>query len=137
MSDATELALRALRNRDRSRRDIEERLERAGIAEDERVRTLDDLSAAGLLSDDRFAHERGQQLAKRNASDALIRSDLRRHGIDAEVVEEIVDGLDPEEERAAEIFRRRGGGERALRYLAGKGFTRDSLASLADDDPVH
>ncbi|MDP9490600.1 MAG: RecX family transcriptional regulator [Actinomycetota bacterium] len=137
MSDATELALRALRHRDRSRRDIENRLERAGIAEDERARALDDLSAAGLLSDDRFAHERAQQLAKRNASNALIRSDLRHHGIAAEVVEEVVDGLEPEEERAAGIFRQRGGGDRALRYLAGKGFARDSLESLTDDDPVH
>ena len=137
MSDATELALRALRHRDRSRRDLEDRLERAGIAEEERARALDDLSAAGLLSDDRFAHERAKQLAKRNASNTLIRADLRRHGIDAEVVEEIVDGLESEAERAAGIFRQRGGGDRALRYLAGKGFARDSLDSLADDDPVH
>lgn len=133
MSEATELALRALRHRDRSRRDLEDRLERAGIAEDERARALDDLSAAGLLSDDRFAHERAQQLARRSAGDTLIRADLRRHGIPDELLSEVVAQLEPEPERAARIFQQRGGGDRALRYLAGKGFSRDSVESLGDD----
>ncbi len=133
MPDATEVALRALRHRDRSRRDLEARLERAGIGEEERSQALDDLSAAGLLADDRFAHERAQQLARRNAGDRLIRADLRRHGIPDEIVSEVIAELEPEQERAARIFQLRGGGDRALRYLAGKGFARDSMESLSDD----
>ena len=130
MTEATELALRALRHRERSRRDLEERLERAGIPADERTQTLDELAAAGLVSDDRFAHERARSLAERSGSDALIREDLRRHGIPDEVVAQAMDGLEPESERAGRIFDRRGGGERALRYLAGKGFSRESIESL-------
>jgi len=129
-TEATEVALRALRHRDRSRQDLEERLARAGIAPEERGVALDQLADAGLVSDDRFAQERAQQLARRNASDAAIRGDLRRHGIAGDVVEAAVGGLQPEEQRAAEIFRQRGAGERALRYLAGKGFARDSLECL-------
>jgi regulatory protein len=131
VSEATEVALRALRHRDRSRRDLEQRLERAGVPAEEREHALDELTASGLLSDDRFARERARGLAARNGSDAVIRSDLRRHGIDAELVSEAMDGLEPEEERAARIFAQRGGGERALRYLAGKGFAREALEPLA------
>ena len=130
MSEAKELALRALSHRDRSRRELEQRLQRAGVPEDERDATLDVLAETGLQSDARFAEARARGLASKNAGDLLIRSDLRRHGIDPELAAEILDGLQPEPERAARIFERRGGGERALRYLAGKGFARDSLERL-------
>jgi len=134
--EASEVALRALRHRDRSRQDLEERLRLAGIPPDEREEALDDLAAAGLLSDDRFAQERARSLADRNAGDALIRGDLRRHGITDEVISGALEELDAEQERAARIFQRRGSGDRALRYLAGKGFARDSLESLTAGDPV-
>ena len=135
-TEATEVALRALRHRDRSRQDLEERLARAGISPDEREEALDGLVAAGLLSNERFAHERARSLADRNAGDALIRGDLRRHGIPEEILEAALDGLEPETKRAIRIFERRGGGDRALRYLTGKGFARDSLEALTAGDPL-
>ncbi|HEY7708336.1 MAG TPA: RecX family transcriptional regulator [Gaiellaceae bacterium] len=133
MAEARELALRALNHRDRSRRELERRLERAGISADERVATLDELADCGLLSDERFAEARARGLASKNGSDSLIRNDLRRHGIDADVIDTLVEGLEPESERAARIFRRRGGDDRALRYLSSKGFCRESIESLVDD----
>jgi regulatory protein len=135
-SEATELALRALRHRDRSRQELEERLKLAGIPPDQREEALDGLAEAGLLSDERFAQQRASSLANRNSGDALIRGDLRRHGIDDEVVTAVVAELEPESERAARIFHRRGGGDRALRYLTGKGFRRESLELLAAGYPV-
>jgi regulatory protein len=134
VAEARELALRALNHRDRSRRELERRLDRAGVPADERDETLDALADSGLLSDERFAEARARGLAAKNASDRLIRDDLRRHGIDPDLVTQILDGLDPESERARRIFLRRGEGERALRYLAGKGFSRDSLEALAGDE---
>jgi regulatory protein len=136
VSEATELALRALRHRDRSRHDLEERLERAGIPAAEREEALDELTGSGLLSDARFATERARSLAARNAGDAFILADLRRHGIPDDVAAEALDELDAESERAAAIFHRRGGGERARRYLGGKGFSRESLESLFSGDPI-
>jgi regulatory protein len=135
-TEATEAALRALRHRDRSRQDLDERLKLAGIPAEERDEALDGLVAAGLLSDDRFAQQRARSLADRNAGDALIRGDLRRHGITDEVISATLADLEAESERAARAFQRRGGGDRALRYLAGKGFARESLESLACGDPV-
>ncbi len=133
MSDATELALRALRHRDRSRQDLEERLARAGVPEGERAETLDELVSSGLVSDARFARERARSLAARSGGDSFIRADLRRHGIPDDVATEALEELDPESDRAARIFLQRGSGERALRYLAGKGFSRESLEGLSAD----
>src|SRR5829696_6945674 len=95
--------------------------------------TAEGNGTAGLLSDARFAEARARGLAAKNGSDSLIRNDLRRHGIDREEIAEILEGLEGEAERAARIFERRGGGDRALRYLAVKGFSRESLEPLIDD----
>ena len=130
MPEARELALRALSHRDRSRRELELRLGRAGIPAEECDEALDELAAAGLLSDTRFAEARARGLAAKNASDSLIRNELRRQGIDREAIAEVLEGLEGEPERAARIFERRGGDDRALRYLAAKGFSRESLEPL-------
>ena len=133
MPQARELALRALSHRDRSRRELELRLERAGIPAEELDEALDELAAAGLQWDAGFAEARARGLAAKNGSDSLIRNDLRRHGIHREEIAKILEGLEREPERAARIFERRGGGDRALRYLAAKGFSRESLDQLIDD----
>jgi regulatory protein len=133
-ADATELALRALWHRNRSRHDLEQRLERAGIPPDDRAATLDRLAETGLLSDDRFAEERARTLAGRGAGDALIRHDLRRQGVDHAAVEQAIARLEPEEQRAARVFQERGGGAKALRYLAGRGFAAGTLEALAEVD---
>jgi regulatory protein len=129
-ADATELALRALRHRNRSRHDIELRLDRAGVTPDEREAALDRLTEAGLLSDDRFAEQRAQALARRGSSDALIRHDLRRQGIEHATVEHAIAQLEPEDERASRLYTERGGGAKALRFLAGRGFAVETLERL-------
>jgi regulatory protein len=130
--DATELALRALRHRNRSRHDVDQRLERAGVAPDERAAALDRLAETGLLSDEAFAEDRAQTLALRGAGDAFIRHDLRRHGIEHTAVEHAIAELEPEEIRATRVFEQRGGGPNALRYLAGRGFAGETLAHLSE-----
>jgi regulatory protein len=135
--DATELALRALRHRNRSRHELSQRLQRAGIPADEREATLDRLTEAGLVSDERYAEERARLLAQRGLGDRLIRQDLRRQGVERESVERALAQLAPEDERAVEIFERRGGEARALRYLSGKGFSAEILDRLSEEDPLH
>jgi regulatory protein len=133
VSEATELALRALHHRDHSRRDLDRRLERAGIPVGERSQALDALAEAGLLSDVRFAESRARVLADRSAGDELIRHDLAAHGIGDDVVTDVLAQLPPEDERAARILAARGRGTRALRYLAGKGFSADTLDRVSND----
>jgi regulatory protein len=133
--DATELALRALRHRSRSRHEVEQRLEHAGITPDERAAALERLTETGLLSDDTFAEDRARTLARRGAGDEFIRHDLRRHGIDHTAVEHAIAELEPEETRAARLFHQRGRGAKALRYLAGRGFAADTLERIAEKHP--
>jgi regulatory protein len=135
--DATELALRALRHRNRSRHELSQRLQRAGIPTEEREATLDRLTEAGLVSDERYAEERARSLAQRGLGDNLIRQDLRRQGIEGESVEQALAQLESEAERAVRIFQRRGGEARALRYLAGKGFSPEILDRLSGEDRLH
>jgi hypothetical protein len=55
-------------------------------------------------------------------------------------MEHAIGQLEAEDERAVRVFRGRGGGLKALRYLAGRGFAAETLERLVDadpDDPLH
>src|SRR2546423_13290433 len=99
---AKDRALRLLGVRDRSRRELERRLLRAGFEPDEIAAALDDLTAVGLIDDERFAgavvhHARSGRLAGRRA----VMSSLLGAGVDRETAERAAAPLgDDEAERA-------------------------------------
>ena len=62
--------------------------------------------------------------------DALVRDALRRAGVPRETVENAVSELEPEKERARRIVARRGASPRTARYLAGKGFSPETVAAV-------
>jgi regulatory protein len=128
--DAVETALRALRFRDRSTAELDLRLERRGVGAAERVEALETLERIGYVDDERFARSRAERLAERGSGDALIRDDLERRGVAAEVLEAALAGLAPERERAARIVERRGPGMSTARYLAARGFGEDVLEGI-------
>jgi SOS response regulatory protein OraA/RecX len=132
--EAIVAATGALRHRDHSARSLEQKLERGGVAPAERAATLDTLGRAGLLDDARFASDRARTLAGRGWGDAAIRADLERQGLDGEPVAEAIAALDPERERAREHAARRGGGPRAARWLASRGFEADALEGLVAEE---
>jgi len=125
--DPIELAARALQHRDRSRRDLEERLARAGIDEDRRNDALETLERVGYVDDERFAGARATALASRGYGDEWIRHDLGEHGVAAEAVAEAIGGLVPESERAAAVVERLGRTPKTGVHLARKGFGQDAL----------
>jgi regulatory protein len=132
---ALQTATAALQRRDRSARELEQRLRRRGIAPVERERTLATLQSAGLVDDNRFARERARALASRASGDALIRDDLERRSIGADEIEAALAGLEPEVERAAAVVSRRGPSAKTARYLASRGFGEDAVAlSVAAED---
>jgi SOS response regulatory protein OraA/RecX len=126
-ADAIGRAARALRPRDRSRRDLEARLDRAGVRADARDEALEALARVGLVDDARVAHGRAAALADRGYGDAAIRLDLEGQGLEGELVAEALAGLEPERERAKALAARRGGGAKAARWLAGRGFDESSV----------
>jgi SOS response regulatory protein OraA/RecX len=127
--EALDLACRALRARDLSARRLEQRLEAGGVAPANRLEAMATLTRAGLLDDRRVAEARAEALAARGLGDAAVRFELERQGLAADLIEQAVAGLAPEEERAREAAARAGGGAGAARRLARKGFSDEAIAA--------
>ena len=132
--DPVELAARALQHRDRSRRELDERLARAGVSDDQRADALATLERVGYVADARFAAARAEALAGRGYGDEAIRHDLESHGIGAEGVAEAIGGLEPELERARGLVERLGRSAKTALQLARKGFDEESLTAAIDAD---
>ncbi|MBA3347845.1 MAG: RecX family transcriptional regulator [Actinobacteria bacterium] len=128
-SDAVEAAVRALRLRDRSAAEIDERLQARGVEPDERREVLGTLERVGYLDDVRYAEMRAATLAARGAGDALILDDLERRGLAAETIAAAIELLEPERERAELIVLARGATATTARYLASRGFDEDVVAA--------
>ena len=125
--DALCRATRALRMRDRPARELDERLERGGVPAQERTRTLETLTSAGIVDDARFARSRAAGMAARGFGDAAIDHDLEQRGVGAEEREQALAALEPEGERARAIVARRGASPATARMLARKGFDEDAV----------
>jgi regulatory protein len=130
-SDPIDLAARALRHRDRSRRQIDDRLARAGVEHESRADALDALERIGYVDDARYAASRAASLAERGFGDEAIRRLLADDGIEDQALEEAVARLAPEVERAAAIVTRLGASPRTAARLARKGFGEDAVEAAA------
>jgi regulatory protein len=126
--DPVDLAVEALRHRERSRREIDERLAQAGVGEAARLIALDRLEQVGYIDDQRFAGARAGALANRGYGDAWIRHDLARSGVAKEDAAAAIAALTPEAERATALADRLGRTTKTAAQLARKGFGEDAVA---------
>ncbi len=124
-------ATRALAARDRSRGELEARLDEAGVSEAARDDALSSLESAGLLDDTRVAESRARELARRGYGNAAIRSDLRLRRISSELAAAAIEELEPEAERVGRALGGKDPTPALLRRLASRGFSRDTLDDLA------
>jgi regulatory protein len=132
---ALDRSVRALARRDHSAASLRAKLDRAGISEGAQAEALDTLERAGYLDDARFARDRAVQLAERGYGDEWIRADLEAQGVAAEVAATALAELETEAERAERESLRLGGGLRAVRSLARRGFAEETLEALVAQDP--
>jgi len=132
--EALESALRALRHRDRTARELDRRLAERGFDASERERALDTLRRTGVVDDERYAHNRAEALAARGAGDELIRHELDAAGVDAELAEVAVGSVEPELERARRIVESRGRSPKTARYLRGGGYAHDTVSAVVASD---
>jgi regulatory protein len=128
-----ELALRALRRRERSSAELAGWLGERGVAADEVEHTIAHLEELGELDDARFARryaEDKRELAGWGAE--RIRAALLERGVAPERIEVAMgaDGAQRQAQRAGELLARRGGTleteadrARALGYLTRKGYS--------------
>jgi SOS response regulatory protein OraA/RecX len=115
----------ALARRDLTVSELEQRLLGAGFDADACADALSRAAEAGYLDDTRVAVERARVLAGRDASDAAIRAELERRGVSEHVIAGALGDVTPESERAEHLAARLGGGVRAARALARKGYPDD------------
>lgn len=153
---ARAIALRQLTGAPRTRAQLAATLRRKQVPDDVASAVLDRLSEVHLVDDEAFAQmwvgsrHRGRGLARR-----ALAEELRRRGVEGDVVERAVGALDPDAEaaRARELLARRMPGTRGLdperrtRRLAGmlarKGYpsglslrlVREALQTEGDDLP--
>jgi SOS response regulatory protein OraA/RecX len=124
---ALDAATRALRARDLPTARVKELLAERGIGPDDRRHALAALRRAGAVDDRRFAFSRAVTLAERGFADAAIRHQLEREGLPSELCNEALDALEPESVRATRTAARLGGGVRAARALARRGFGEEVI----------
>jgi regulatory protein len=137
--EGLEQALRALRHRDRSTSQVDRYLAERGVESDERVEILQTLARTSLVDDRRFAETRASSLAERGAGDARIRHELVHAGLDRDLIDDVLEALPAELERAERIVARRGSSPKTLRYLAGKGFSEEvvrAVVARSQDEPL-
>jgi regulatory protein len=129
---ALEVAAKALAHRDRSAANLIAYLEQRGAAPEEASGAVERLQEAGYVDDARYASSRAAALAGRGYGDGAVRYDLERDGVSADDVDAALASLRPERERALSLLRAARRPPAAIRGLAGKGFSHDSIeAALA------
>ena len=129
--DAFGAIVAALARGDRTSFELEQRLLQTGFDPAACADALVRASEAGYLDDARVAGERARRLADRGSSDAGIRAELERRGLDEEGIEAALAAVAPEALRAERLATRLGGGVRAARALARKGFPEDVVERAA------
>jgi regulatory protein len=127
-----EVAAKALAHRDRSAANLTAYLERHGAAPEEASRAVERLQEAGYVDDARYASSRAAVLAGRGYGDEAVRFELEREDVSPDDVDAALASLQPERERALSLLRAAKTPPAAIRRLAAKGFSRDSIeAALA------
>ncbi|WP_246222188.1 MULTISPECIES: regulatory protein RecX [Gordonia] len=98
---AWDVALRLLGVRARSRHEMRERLLRRGFDDDVVNDVMARLDRAGLLDDTDFASEWVRSRHSHSGRGRIaLKQELRSKGIDTEVIDEALAGIDPDAERA-------------------------------------
>lgn len=124
---AVDTALRAVARREQSAAELDRRLRRRRVAKSLRDETVERLEEAGLVDDERYALRRAESLAERGHGDASIAWRLAQAGVAEEDVAKVLAALEPELERARRLVAARGAGVAAARELVRRGFGQDAV----------
>ncbi len=99
---ARQILLRRLTDQPRSRAELAESLAKRHVPDDVAKRLLDRFTEVGLIDDEAFARAWVQsRMTGKGLAGRALAMELRRKGIDEELVREVLDDLDPQQEDAA------------------------------------
>jgi SOS response regulatory protein OraA/RecX len=132
-AEALTKATRMLTRRPLPRALLEERLERKGVAPAALEEAVEALEQAQYVNDHSYALGRAESLAERGYGDAAVRDILEQEKIGSELIEEAIDSLDSELERAKTIARSIPDRKKLLGRLARRGFDTETLEQIAEE----
>jgi regulatory protein len=150
---AVKSALRLLKARGRTRREIDSALERKGCPPDVRASTLERLAGWGYLDDGRFARQRALVLLREGRGARAVLHALEGHGVAPALAREAAAAAERELGQSPEALARQVLSKRRLvapldrrarlragRLLAGRGFSEEVIervlgASALDPPP--
>ncbi|HRI43180.1 MAG TPA: RecX family transcriptional regulator [Fimbriimonadaceae bacterium] len=128
------VALRSIRQADRLRAEVEQRLLARGFAPDTVVAVLAQLGVWGFLDDGRTVDERVTQMRRRRMGRARIAAALVERGASEDQVAARLASVSEQDEiqAALELLDRRRGDDaaKAGRFLAGRGFEEDTVREV-------
>jgi regulatory protein len=133
-AEALNKATRMLARRPLSRALLEERLEKKGVAPVALGEAVEALEQAQYLNDRSYALERAGSLAERGYGDRAVRYILEQERVGSELIEEALDTLKPELERARTIARSIADRKRLLGRLVRRGFDSDTIEQVSGTD---
>ena len=144
---AFESALRLLDFAARSKKELIERLKRKKIPQEAIDSALARVESAGFINDDKFARDYARNQVLRGKGPIAIRFELKRKGIDAETITDIMDGIKESSEDTLESAVQ--AAERKLKtmknqppeviarrltgFLARRGFAPDTIRTILKD----
>ncbi|MBR6772491.1 MAG: regulatory protein RecX [Clostridia bacterium] len=139
---ASEAAGRLLGMRSYSERELFDKLADRGYTPSESVEAISRLKEFGLVDDRQFAKDLVEMCIRKQRSRRAISEVLRQHGIDRELISEMLETIPDQREMVRDILRRRYGEvselspeekQRAIGYLRNRGFEwRDISSSIKD-----
>jgi len=132
-AEALAKATRMLARRPLPRALLEERLEKKGVAPVALEEAVEVLEQARYLNDRSYALDRARSLAERSYGNAAVRYILEQERVGSELIEEAIDALEPELERARAIAGSVSDRKKSLGRLSRRGFDPDTLEQIAEE----
>ena len=143
---ALDTALNLLARREHSLRELRTKLSVRGYEAGEIARTLDRLAGRDLVSDERFAEAFLRSRLERGQGPLKIRAQLRERGVEAPLVDAVLNEAEVDGDRRAAAARSRRFGEpppgnredmaRQARFLRGRGFSEGQVARAVLNETV-
>jgi len=140
---AKESALRLLERRPRTRTEILRRLGQSGVSSDTAQEVVDRLEELDLLSDRLVAQQVVREEVRKGGGDSRIRFKLAQAGVGRGDIQEAMDSMPPELDRALviglkRVSRLRGREPDSARkklgsFLQGKGYGYDTVAAACEE----
>lgn len=99
---ARQILIRQLESRPKSRDELAQALERRNVPESVAASLLERFEEVGLIDDEAFARAWSDSRRRtRGLAPRALSAELRRKGVEEATVREVLDEIDPEDERAA------------------------------------